>query len=528
MWSQFLLENVHFAVSLFVAFVFFAIFWLHWDAWLKIPSRRDFFRLVGFLFLAVSFVASAVNIESGLASNSFFSVVISGIAVLTRICGYFLVLAGMILDPLPKHPKVGEEKWQRAVIGLGLPFSVLQFLFSIGAASVAFMYLRRATIGLERHMRGAVAGYFLLSIAHLFGLAVLFRDTNDPFVYGLVAPFALFWLLERFFLLLGGCALGLWVWQYLLTRTRVQLFMVFVGYALVIFLVTVTVFLSLLLVNIRNVTLLQIDSDNRVMNIALEGKRAELAAYAEIYSKDSYVISAIKNNDLKTLEEKTRKNVADWKLSSLVVLNSDGVVLARGENPERVGESLSDSSIYKNAIEKVRFTTVDVAEGAVAPVVSVRAVETIVIDDKRSAIIIVGFTIDNAYMDGIAEATGLEFAVYGNNILAASTIPAPDGNGRWIGVKEVDPIVLEKVISNGKTVTVLKRVSNTPYLASFAPLWGLNGEVVGMVFVGKPESSIISLAAQSLRLTFLVTGILIILSLFPAYALARHFAFELR
>src|SRR5258708_7365108 len=63
MWYQFILENSHFAINMFAALVFLAVAWLHFDAWLESRAAREGFRFLGFVILAVSFVAHAVLLE---------------------------------------------------------------------------------------------------------------------------------------------------------------------------------------------------------------------------------------------------------------------------------------------------------------------------------------------------------------------------------------------------------------------------------------------------------------------------------
>ncbi|MDO8512779.1 MAG: cache domain-containing protein [bacterium] len=529
MWSQFFLENIHFAINFFAALVFFAIFWLYWDAWRHTPLRRDFFRLIGFLLLAVSFVLEASQIEAillpaGLNNSG----VIATLLIGARIMGYFLVLVGMILDPLPTHPNVPTSGFSAGVVASSIPFSFLYFLFPLGAVSVAFMYLRRATLGLERHMRTAAIGYFLLSISHLFGLAVLFQNSSNSRLNFFVAPFGFFWFIENIFVATGIYVLGCWVWQYLLTRVKTQFFLVFTSVSLVVFIVTVTLFTGLLLANMQTATLNQLASDNKIMNLALDSKKAELSAYAKTIAENNQLISALKSNDRPVLASIAEKGVINWKINSLLVLDPNGKVLARGENNQNVGDSFSDNGLVKRGLAGQGRRSLTVVNGPVAPMVFVRAVEPVLDGNKITGVVMASMLIDNAFVDGIKQATGLETAIYGDNVLSASTILSTDGKSRWVGIKETNKKITEKVLKQGELVVMSKRMVNSPYLASFAPLRDADNVVIGMVFVGKPEISILVAAGQSLSYTFMITALLIVFSLLPAYLLARHFAYQLR
>lgn len=529
MWTQFFLENIHFAINFFAALVFFAIFWLYWDAWRQTPLRRDFFRLIGFLLLAVSFVIEASQIEAVLLPAGLNnSGVITALLMGTRILGYLLVLIGMILDPLPKHPDIPTNGLSAGIAVSSVPFMFLYFLFPLGAVSVAFMYLRRATLGLERHMRTAAIGYFLLSISHLFGLAVLFQNSSNSMLNFFVAPFGIFWVIENIFAVAGVYMLGCWVWQYLLTRVKTQFFLVFTSVSLVVFIVTITLFTGLLLSNMQTATLNQLASDNKIMNLALDSKKAELSAYAKTIAENSQLISALKSNDGSVLGAIAEKGVINWKISSLLVLDPSGKVVARGENNQKIGDSLSNNGLVKRALAGQERMSLAVVAGPVAPMVFVRSAEPVLDGNKIIGVVMTSMLIDNAFVDGIKQATGLETAIYGDNILSASTILSTDGKSRWVGIKETNKIITEKVLKQGELVVMSKRMVNSPYLASFAPLRDADNVVIGMVFVGKPEISILAAAGQSLSYTFMITALLIVFSLLPAYLLARHFAYQLR
>lgn len=529
MWANFFLENTHFAINFFAAFVFFAIYWLYWDAWRQTPRKRDFFRLSGFLLLAISFVFEASQIEATLLpTGSTMSSFINIALVVTRILGYFFVLVGMVSDPLPKHPNTSGNRWGVPAFAFGFSYTNLFFVFPVLAASVAFMYLRRATLGLERHMRAAAIGYFFLSVAHVFGLAFLFQGSGNASFYGLVAPFGPLWILENLFVVLGVCFLAYWVWQYLLTRVQTKLFIVFVSLVVVIFLVTVTIFTALLLNNMRGVTLTQLASDNKVLNLSLDGKKAEIAIYAKTLAGNGQLVTALKENDLSVLGEIAETNIINWNIDSLIILDADAKVVAKGEDEQSRGQSLSENNLVKRALAGKETASIETKEGALAPLVCIQAASPVLSKDKIIGVILASYAIDSAFLDGVKSATGLEVAIFGQNYLAASTILSPDGKSRWVGIKENQKEINERVLQKGEMFLLSKRMLNKPYMAAFAPLKNAENKIVGMVFVGKPEAVILTATAQSLSYTFILTAFLIILSVLPAYLLAKHFAYELR
>src|SRR5260221_12364344 len=103
---QFLLVNANFVISLAVALVFFAIFWLYFDAWLNSKKLADTLPFLGFFFLSLSFVAQAVIIDQSiLASSISGSQTLTIIQTILRISGYLTLILHQITTPLEMFPR---------------------------------------------------------------------------------------------------------------------------------------------------------------------------------------------------------------------------------------------------------------------------------------------------------------------------------------------------------------------------------------------------------------------------------------
>ncbi|MEI8232817.1 MAG: hypothetical protein WCG44_03670, partial [bacterium] len=66
---------------------------------------------------------------------------------------------------------------------------IAQFALPILAIMVAFLYWRRASIGLERHLKKVSIGFLFLALYELLGLSSLFRGSQSVAIFKLVAPF---------------------------------------------------------------------------------------------------------------------------------------------------------------------------------------------------------------------------------------------------------------------------------------------------------------------------------------------------
>lgn len=132
-----------------------------------------------------------------------------------------------------------------------------------------------------------------------------------------------------------------------------------------------------------------------------------------------------------------------------------------------------------------------------------------------------GYIVDNAFVDGVKKATGLEVTAFGDSVKSATTLVAADGVSRLVGVKEANERIKTAVLEGGELFLGLSSVSQREYLAAYGPLKDAEEKVLGMLFVGYPSALLFEAAQNSLNTTFLVSAILALLSFIPAWVLAK-------
>ena len=525
--TQFLLVNFHFAVSLLAALVTFAVAWLYFDAWVSKKDLKQTTSFFGFLFLSLSFLAQAIVIDQSLFETS-----LSGsstafvLKTFFRFAGYITLIVGQVLIPLQPPPTKEKKRFSAAIIPLlAVPaVEFAPFFLPLLAAITGFLYLRRATTGLERHLKPASLGFFILTLSELFGISVSFRDTQNLTLYNLVAPFSPIWIIERVILVAAIYILGRWVWWYLLKRFETQLFMIFTTSILLIFLVTTVSFSFASFSNIRNAALESLRSDVGVLDYTIDSKKGELLADAQVVAQDSGVITALDRRKRSTLANILATPLLAKKLTALTVVSSDAQVIIRAHDLEHFGDSLSSDPLVQLALQERETTSVDTRDGVLAPIVTVRAAVPIWKSKKVIGAVLINSDIDNAFVDGIKEVTDLDVSVYADNIRSATTFVAPDGKSRFIGIKEENETIKEKVLIQGQTFEGSVNILSVPYLAVFSPLKAFDDNAVGMLFAGRPQTSILQTAARSIELTFSVSAALLILSIFPAYWISKYIA----
>jgi hypothetical protein len=525
MWIQFFLENAHFAINVFIALVLFSVFWLYGDAWTQRKNPKDIIRIIGYFLLSVSFLVSAVYVESSILASPILSVLAQGwILAATRITGYLCILIGLFFEKVESKPDYHGNT--SIPILLTVPVAAWSswpvLAYPVLASLIALLYLRRATIGLEDHLKPVAWSFFLLAVAELISMSALFRNTDVVRLYSLVMAFGPAWILEHVVYLAAGLVFGRWVFGYLLKQFETQLFMIFTVTILIIFLITTVSFSGLLVKNIRDESLSRLVTDVKVLSFAIDGKKGELLSDSAVVAQSPEIITAIGTGSRKPAADFAEKFLLAKKESTLVIVTSGGRVLARGEDRERAGESLSDDPLIKRALLGESVASVVSREGVLAPELSVWAAVPVKSGGAVTGAVLAGTRIDTTFVEGLKRATGLETVIYGGNRVSAGTILSPDGSSRLNGIREENALVKTEVLTRGKQYTGSTTLLGVPYFGSYAPLDDSDGNAVGMLFVGRPQYSVLQTAGTSIELTFLVTAFLMAVSIIPAMFIARY------
>lgn len=537
MWFQFFLENIHFAINLSSALVTFAVAWLYFDAWTVRKAKKEGLRVLGFLLLSLSFVLHASYVEAAVLTTSLLGNDLQELLfTATRLPGYVLIIASLMLDPLQPKPVtkgltevLSSKKSAPAILAVGTSFVAnLALIYPFLCGTISLLYFRRATVGLEKHLRAVTIAFTFFTLFEFLSLASLLRGTTNIDLFNLVTPFGIIWIEEHVTLLIATIILGKWAFTYLFKRIQSQLFMIITSTILVIFLITTITFTALLLRNLQNEALSQLETNVKVLGFAIESKKGETLSDAQVIAQDEAVQQAVVERNRSTLNEIAQKFLLTKGQSSLLILSDTGEVLARGEDKERVGDSLSDDTLVKRVLIGESISSVVTKDGALAPQVSIRSATPIKSGDGVIGAVLVASVIDNAFVDGVKKATGLESAIYGSNVLSATTLSSPGEESRLVGIKEEEVQVKEKVLQNGGNFTGAVTLLTTPYFAAYAPLKDVDNVPIGMLFVGKEQVGVLQAAGRSIELTFLVTVVLLILAVFPAYIVARFLSEQIR
>lgn len=532
--EQFVLQNVHFTINIIASFIFFCMGWLYFDAWLFKKTLRVGLKILGYAFLCLSFLVHATVIEQTILKSPFLGPdVLYFTGLIIELAGLGLITTSLFFEGLQKVVHYQGIKTNPAHTFFIFPATASfiafpLFLAPFLAASAGLLYLRRATVGLENHLKPVSLAFFLLAFSHILSLARVFQSSSNTGIYNLFSSFGPFWIAEHIFLCLAVFIFGRWVFQYLFKRAQTQIFIVSEIFILVIFLFTTMILTSFLLKNMRDEYLFHLQTDANVLSYAVDNKKAETLSDAQMVSQNSDIVKAVEDGDKHTLRQITESILLSKKEDFLTVVSSDAKVLMRADDPGNTSDSLSDDTLVQRALMGKAVSTVTVRDGVLAPVVSIRSAVPIRAKESILGTVIAGTNVDNAFVDGVKKATGLESAVYGGSVRSATTLIAPDGKSRWVGIKEEDPFIKKAVLEEGKIFTGSTDILNVSYLAAFAPLKDVDNNPVGMLFVGKEQTGVLQAAAYSIQLTFIISVCILILSVVPARLFSNYLTGQLR
>jgi hypothetical protein len=526
MWTQFFLENVHFAVNIFAALVMFAVFWLYLDTLKVRKSTYLLVRLGGFLLMSVSYMGSAVQLESSIIDVGLIPEYLPGLVIALRIAAYAFILVSLLGEPLQKrpHPSMLLGMGMGSLNIPGLPLVLLP----TGAALTAYLYLRRATVGLENHIKPIALGFYILSVSEFAGLSVLYRSTPDPAAYRFVAPFGAVWLFQLITLGVAVGVIGRWVFAYLFKQFQAQLFMIFTIMILIVYLVTAIAFTGFLVASIRSESLDRLNTDVRVLSYVFDARASESVSAAQLIAGSADIIDALMREDRNQLRDLAVRSIGAKNEATLLIAGLDGRILARGENPERIGDSLSADPLVRRALGGATVSTILTQDSVLAPIIWIKAAAPVMLDGKVIGAVITGTVLDAAFVDGMRKTTGLDAVIYAGNKISASTIIDPESRSRLVGVTQENQELKETVLAKGQTFAGSVQFANRPHFGAFLPLLDIDKNAVGMLAVIRPEVSVIAAAAKSIELTFIVTVILLVVSVFPAYLVSRSLAGQMK
>jgi hypothetical protein len=525
MWLQFFEQNIHFALYMFVALVFFAVSWLYFDAWSNKRAPKELLKWSGFAGVGVSFIVQALIVNQDLLSGPYDTA-----ASALRLIGFLAIVAAQLIDPLQPIPKLtglyGPEEAEKPKKSAAwyTPISLgAKWLLPVVGGYIAWLYYHRATKGLERHYKKVAYAFAAFAVSDALALLTNLHDTSNPTLYSWVRIFGPIWLVQQIVLLAGAIMLGNWVWGYLTKRFFSQLLMIFILAIGTVFLIVSVGFTSLLLRDIHRNAQANLEVSTQVLSYAFEAKQSEAAGAAEQVAGSAQIIAAVANKDHQALVALTKNYLVSKKQSDLMITDDAGQVLLRAIDTDRWGDSVSSDPLVKRALLGIDKSGVIVEHGITIPVLQVRSVAAVrATDGTLLGTVTTSLNLDTAFVGGIKRATGLDSSLYAGDVLAATTRTSTDGKNSAVGAVLTNKAIVDQVLHKNKVYSGSLAFANQQLVGAFVPILDPDGVPVAILSVDKTESSLLETAGRSVQLTRILTAALLIVSIVPVYFVTRN------
>lgn len=501
MWTNFWLNNFHFAFEFFGAIILFSLAWLALDAYLIKKEFKILARSLGFFLFALWLIVHSLNLTNDL---------ILIVAVGSYLLGLLFLLLNLYWEKPPARPKFEMVFVFPAIFGILWQFHILAtvLLFLITALSI-----KRYREELQKSLMPFWLGFSLLTVASF--LAILNAKTGAQ---------GLNWIVENALKFIGFGFLGYWGWQYLKLRIKEEMLLIFVGMALLIAVIVTFTFSAILLSNMEKEAEVNLISNVKVIDFTFLKMKNESLSNAQIFAKDEEIQKSIIVNDSVKLSQRSQQLMVEKAMDFLTIADDGGEVILRAHSVAAKGDNIKEEKAGEAALTGKSYVTI---ESTPTEKFSIRGAAPIYDQNNNIiGVIITGFIIDNAFVDQIKKATDLEITIYKEDLVQATTIFDSVGKTRNVGVKQTDPKVIKKVLEEGRGTTLRTTIFSKPYLAAYLPLKNTEGKVIGMFQASRPQTELTEAAVATNRLTLSVTIIIVIMMLLPAYWLAKKLTEE--
>lgn len=399
--------------------------------------------------------------------------------------------------------------------------TLLQYSLPLLCAIISLLYFYRSSMGLERHLKKVSYGFAILALFELLSLSSSFRNSIYVWLFELVAPYGVLNIVSFVLLIIGVMTLASWTWYYLLKRLSTQLFMLSMTGAVLLSLVTTGIFVTLLLKSVETESLIKLSSNAAVTSSLLEEKRLRIASETKQFAMDNEVVNAVSEGNRQVLQVKVRNQMMQTGVSSIVIVDKNGAVLLNSENEDERGASLSSDKFIEKALSGESASGYFVTSATVAPSVSLRYVSP-----TTGGAIMVSMVMDNAFVDGIKNSTGLSISIYGDKIMSATTEEVGNSKVRLMGIKEINPKVISSVYEKGEIYASSSELGDNKYLSAYVPLKNQNNEVVSVMQVSQREVAAIQAAGQAVQTTFGLIILIMILLAWPLNMICKRLVAE--
>lgn len=541
MLRYFTFNTIEFIIHIFIAYTAFIMCWLIFDSknFEKKKNLKASYNLhaIGFFLIGIYLLFAYAYQSNEIIARCFETLLTIGL---------ILVATGTYLQPIPAIQKKSNRfiTFKGSKFGVGLflilgLMSVSALVFGFSGYEIAdywFFHLQFLQVfligtivlllsfkyfyGLQKEQKPEIIGFIFFGLAILMDISKKFLFADDLRYLTLTENFGILWIVTNILLFLGFFLLGKFAISFIRFRLKPQLFFSFILTSLIIFFTVTIVFLLLLINDFQKNTLFNLKASAKAVELSIIEMRNDTILAAKALVNNSKIIEGAIAENGKDISSYVEDILTISNVDFITVTNEAGLTIYDTNNPEIYGENLSNDKYLRRSLQGVGVNTIAKDESVFSPVLTGKTYLPIVEEGKVIGSIIVGYVLDDQFVDALKEKTALEVTIFVNNIRSATTFK--NGTTRMSGTIESDTKITEKVLKKGETYEGIIDIFNVEHLAIYTPLKDSDDNIIGMLSVAEPSQILIAVANDSVQSTLKILTFLLLLTSIPIYFVVKR------
>ncbi len=192
--------------------------------------------------------------------------------------------------------------------------------------------------------------------------------------------------------------------------------------------------------------------------------------------------------------------------SFMTVTDNNGKVVGRGHSARFKDDVTNQESVVQALRGK---PAAGIVQGTDVPM-SLRASAPLMRDGQVVGTVSMGVSlVTPEYLEMLKGINEMEAAIFKNDTCVMTTLQKSDGT-RNIGGRMETPEVLQTVLRDGKLLFTTNTIEGVPYCSAYWPARNLNGDVVGIWFIGMPRKNVDDLLTQGIYKTLAVSALILL------------------
>ncbi|MCL2638707.1 MAG: ATP-binding protein [Oscillospiraceae bacterium] len=250
--------------------------------------------------------------------------------------------------------------------------------------------------------------------------------------------------------------------------------------------------------------------------------RAQVAAFGMASNPD--LIEALINDDLDAIIYLANTLKTMTQIDFCNIVNNEGYVITRTHAPDIYGDNISNQPHVELALEGYSETVI--TQGAVILLGVYAGAPIYDTENNLIGVISLGFRLDvQDFAYRLKELTGCEISAFLSNQRISTTLFDEEGTYALGGYAPED---VSRIVLTGEVYTGNVAVFGNNLLAQVVPLYGIDEQVMGMIFVGydtaEDDSKILLFFAIGVFITLIVLSLCVVIAVFLSKMVEREIA----